>query len=69
MIVANTRAPLRFSERNRSDGALLPCVVVVVVVVVVFVTVVVEDVTVAEAFDATAVAPAELCAVTSARKR
>jgi hypothetical protein len=43
--------------------------VVVVVVVVVFVTVVVEDVTVADAFDATVVAPPELCAVTSARKR
>jgi hypothetical protein len=54
---------------NRSDGALLPDVVVVVVVVVVFVTVVVVDVTVVEAFDSTVVAPSELCAVTRARSR
>jgi hypothetical protein len=43
---------------NRSDGALLPGVVVVVVVVVV--TVVVVDVTVPEAFDTAVVAPLEL---------
>jgi hypothetical protein len=66
---AKTRAPLRFSEMNRSDGARLPDVVVVVVVVVVFVTVVVVDVTVAEAFDTAVVAPPELCAVTRARNR
>ena len=54
---------------NRSDGALLPGVVVVVVVVVVFVTVVVVEVAVADAFDATVVAPPEECAVTSARSR
>jgi hypothetical protein len=54
---------------NRSDGDLLPGVVVVVVVVVVLVTVVVEDVTVADAFDPTVVAPPEVCAVTRARNR
>jgi hypothetical protein len=66
---AKTRDPLRRSEMNRSDGALLPGVVVVVVVVVVFVTVVVVDVTVPDAFDTTVVAPPEACAVTRARSR
>ena len=55
---AKTRTPLRFSEMKRSDGALLPGVVVVVVVVVVFVTVVVVEVTVPEAFEVAVVWPA-----------
>jgi hypothetical protein len=52
---------------NRSDGALLPGVVVVVVFVVV--TVVVVDVAVPDAFDTAVVAPPEVWAVTSARSR
>src|SRR5262249_47988876 len=58
---ANTRAPRRFSETNLTDGAWLPCTVVVVVSVLLP--------TVLELLDGAVERPADVRAVTSARKR
>ncbi len=57
-----TRRLAHFSERNLSDGALLPCTVVDVVTVV-------WPETTAEALDAVVETPEAVRAVTSARSR
>ena len=58
---AKTRAPTRLSEMNLTDGAWLPCTVVVVVFVLLLTTLELLDVTVDR--------PADVRAVTSARIR